>query len=419
MLFQNKSQPMHQIKFSDDQKRLLMYCASDVGLGHFSRLSRIGQHLHKTHPEIQILFLTDIIPQASGDFAEHFGVIKLPGYAHSEKYPDSSGLKLPHQTLFQMRQNLIMNILQSYQPHFFLMDTGPHGKKNELEKPLRYLQKKSPETYRVMMMRDIPIPPEEYWEEKVPYRTKMLNEHDLYDFFLISGHPNLFNIAEEYKWKNPLQDKLKYCGLIVPEVPKPNGDGDTEESNQLLISFGGGWDSEFLASEFSNVIPRLVDQGQFDVHVVTGPKISDKDFQLLKDLELKYSQVIVDKFRGDFPEILEQSKACFLQAGSTIYQILDSDKPVAMYTRDYTTKEQEVRVDLLRKFSDIHVLNKASFKNDGILKLLLKLMTQDRKKRESGLTFNGVSTATKVIQHCLAHKKNADLSASVSKIVSS
>lgn len=404
-MFEKYTLPIKPLSWEGDSNpRLLMYCSSGLGLGHFSRLARIGEAIKRKHPSTQILFLTDLLPQPSQDYNQHFGIIKLPGYIHSTKKSAPAGLKIQHETLQALRVNLISTTLWGFQPHVFLMDTGPHGKKNELAKPLAWLQKYLPKTPRILQFRDIPIPPSEYFDPAIPYREKILQEHHLYDQFIVSGHPNLFNIAQEYEWPKPLEEKLHYCGLVVPTPKPPSGfvlkpEGASTRQKRLLISFGGGWDSDFLTPLMVKTLQELAQKSaplSLQVDVFTGPSISEQHFRALEALRAEMPISVV-RYSQDFPQVLSQADAAFLQAGSTAYQILDSDKPMILYTRDYSTQEQQYRATLLGKFPDVTVINKEWTTNHSLAEVLQTMLEKTKVKRETGLTYNGVEVAADLI----------------------
>ncbi|MGF1572910.1 MAG: hypothetical protein ACFCU1_07545 [Sumerlaeia bacterium] len=408
-MFEKFSLPIKPINWENDSnRRLLMYCSSDTGLGHFSRLSRIAMGIKSLDSSVQILFLTDILPQPSQDFNDHFAVIKLPGYIHSNKKDAAAGLKIDHEILQRLRVNLISTTLWSFQPHVFLMDTGPHGKKNELAKPLAWMQRHLPNTKRILQFRDIPVPPAEYFDPTESYQDKFLNQHNFYHHFIVSGHKNLFDIAKEYHWPPELEQKLHYCGLVVPKPrnSKPtqqqlnaqNVSADEAPRKRLLISFGGGWDSDFLAPLMVETLKQLVQKMKPSpqVHLFTGPAISDESFALLEKLTHELPLTLV-RYSSDFPSILAQADVAFLQGGSTAYQILESDKPMIIYTREYSTQEQQCRADLLGKFPDITIINQDWAKTNSLAKLLQEAFAKPKLKRKTGLTYNGIQEAAEFI----------------------
>ena len=397
--------PQKKLDWSSQKDlRVLLYCSSDFGLGHFSRLNRIARRLRELEEKVQILFITDILPQPSQDYHDHFGVIQLPGYVHSEKRSKRSGLKLEHQHLLQLRVNIISSVLWSFEPQVMLMDTGPHGKKNELAKPLAWLASRRPKTKRVLQFRDIPIPVAEYEDPENPYKRKILAEHHLYHRILVSGHPKLFNVAQEYKWPKELEEKLHYCGLVVPRVEcPPKDEGDT--TKRLLISFGGGWESEKLVPVLVKELPKVVEQmkgAPFQVRVFTGPSITQEDFALLETFARQHQhpgkfELVVERYNPDFPAILAQSDAAFLQAGSTAYQVLDSAMPLILYTREYSTQEQQERARILSAFPDVTVINGEWLQQNSLGTLLTKVLLQPKNVRETGLTYNGVDEAARML----------------------
>jgi predicted glycosyltransferase len=257
--------------------------------------------------------------------------------------------------------------------------------------------KKLPNTKRILQFRDIPIPPQEYFDPSEAFQEKILKEHKFYHKILVSGHPNLFNVATEYKWPKELEEKLHYCGLMVPQIPIPEP-AAKDSAKRLLISFGGGWDSDYLTPLVIQTVEQLSKMLNFplEIDLYTGPAISDQRFQELQQLESLFPTRVV-RYSKDFPEVLARADVAFLQAGSTPYQILESDKPMILYTRDYATQEQQYRAELLGKFPDITIINKEWTRAHYLAELLQTLLQKPRQFRKTGLSYNGVDEAAQFI----------------------
>jgi len=397
---------------ADTPPRVMMYCASDVGLGHFSRLNRIATALRARMSDVNILMVTDILPSAPGDFDESFGVLRIPPYLHSKRHSGrASGMTLPHHAIQRMRIGLITEALLHYKPHLWVMDTGgPHGKRNELEEPLRLMRARFPKSYSVMEMRDIPCPPEEYRDPKVAYDRRIRSGHQLYDFFLASGHPNLFDVCKEYNWTGDLARKVTYCGIVTPRgeeaAPAPKAPGQ----KRVIASFGGGWQAGDLLPGIRDTHRRLREEfGEaLDFHLFTGPALAPEAFSELKRATKDDATFHVERFSTAFPGLLASADLALLQAGSTPYQILDTAIPMVLYTRDYTTQEQQVRAKRLAEFPGITAIDAEWLGKNDLAALSISLLKADHAPRETGITFDGIDTAARILHRVLEEKPRGE-----------
>ena len=385
-------------------RRALFYCASNIGLGHMGRLARIIGRLRDLAPEAGFLMATDAKDLGLAAQAGDMGIMRLPSFAFDEsgRFQDvPQGLGIDKRQLQALRQNALLSLVESYQPHVLCMDTLPHGKRDEMLPALRLLARRRPKCHTVLCMRDIPCPPDEKF--KLSGSTPKLEKHAApYDHLLAAGDPKFFDWAKAYQWPDWLAKRLRYIGFVVPQIEaKSDADRATKE---LVASFGGGWESASLSTELIRAIREVRRRGRVRVRLslFTGPAIGDTDFAELQKQADGDPSLQVARFSPEFPRILAGADLAFLQAGSTPFQILDGDIPIMLYYRDYKTDEQAYRAGLLSEHPGVQLVERVDVERGDLADRIEKALLAPRLRRETGYDFNGVQTAAELLAELLA-----------------
>lgn len=380
-----------------DAPRVLAYCASNVGLGHYGRLVRVLGALKQARPELSILLATDAREQALSE-AAGIARLQLPGFAFTgapEFKERPERLNIGNKQLQALRSAMLRAAAESFEPQLLLMDTNPHGKRDEALGMLKVLRKH--DRARVaLMMRDIPCPPGESF--KLNGATdKVLKHAAWYDRFLVAGDPGHFDLAEAYDWPKSLRKKLCYTGFVVPDVAP----AQPEAQRRIVASFGGGWLAEHEALRLLEAFERWAahQQEPIGLTLVTGPAMSPEAFEALARRAAVLEGVEVAMFLEDFPARLACADLAILQAGSTVFQILESDVPVVLIVRDYKSREQHARAECLARWPGVSVHEAGEECTLNWDAILAGAASVTRTPRETGFGYDGVARASEA---CLA-----------------
>ncbi len=372
--------------------RVLMYAASNVGLGHLMRLVTIARRLRADVPPAMVLLITDAPPGIADDVP----TLRLPGYRFRpgtfQDEPAHPGLSLAE--LHQLRVNALLTAAEAFQPDVFLMDTLPHGKRDELKPVLAHLP---PATIRVLQLRDIPFVPDE--PAAVTGLERLRTDAQLYDRVFIAGDPRFFAVEDACSLSEPLRRKLDYLGFVIPHADETALETGAPAARTIVVSCGGGWEAGTLVRHCLDGFEQLI-KGPEPCRLLlfTGPRIEVPTFVELERLAVGRSDVVLERFTSNFPAILRHADLAVLQAGSTPFQILDTDIPMILCPRDFRTAEQQHRAARLTAFPGIEVVDRDGLARGDIGRLMRTLLARPRVRRHSGFSFDGATEAVRRIR---------------------
>ncbi|MCD6385699.1 hypothetical protein J7M23_07960 [Candidatus Sumerlaeota bacterium] len=390
---------LYRTKFSHSApRRVLLYASSVVGLGHLARLCRVAERMLDIDPSLNILLISDKEDLSLFELASRFAILNLPGYAfykqnHNKEIPRK--LNIGKFNLNRLRTNILRSAIHSFQPHLLVVETLPHGKRDELVPCLNYIVRFRPHCRRILFLRDIPLAPTEK-----DFSTSIINKiekfHTYYHHILVSGDKRFFDLTAEYNWDERIAKKIHYTGFMVPVINQPSQDLPSPHK-RIVASFGGGWEIEHIAFPLLESFLRLDNQSQgqeYEYFIYTGPAVSDELFSRLCQYSERIPKLTIKKFSRDFAEILAGADVAILQAGSTPFQIINTSIPIILYCRDYRNPEQQHRAKLLSQYDGITLLDKNQMEPEYLSGLLSEALTTPIPKRETGLNCNGIENAT-------------------------
>lgn len=379
--------------------RIALYAASIVGLGHVARICRIAQEIRRRRPELDLLLLTDTAPDILYQLAPGLSFIHLPKYqlTKSEAEPFAerpADIGLSKQQLRDLRANLILTTLHSFQPSVFLCDTLPHGKRDELLPALRFLETSRHKCRRILLLRDIPCTPAE--PSKVnTLLTPTAKHHAYYDRILIAGDRTFYNVEEKLGWSPEMTQKTRYIGYVVPASDIPAHEHNAER--RIVASFGGGWEGSDLAAPVVEAFQRLRRESPhlLKLYLSTGPSITSDVLTKVDSAAAGLNGEFVRRtFDPEFPQRLAEADLAILQGGSTIFQILDSDIPILLYARDFKIQEQAERCERVASYQGVDLIQREDFvQPDRLAQHMALALERPRQRRDTGLHFDGLGNA--------------------------
>ena len=372
--------------------RILFYCASNVGLGHLGRVLRIIRQLQQRLPQANILLATDAPHSVLAAQASHLATLRLPSFQFTaqETFDEKPyALDLTNRELRALRSDLLKTTVASFKPDLIYMDTLPHGKRDEMLPAL----KSRGNARAILCMRDIPASPEESFKFTDPKRMK--KALSIYDRILIAGDAAFFNPIHEYKWPQAIAAKTRFIGFVVPPAIEPTKPDPSQQN--IIAAFGGGWEATELAGA---IIAAFQQIGQANANarltIFTGPAISESSLANLRQTNPS-DAIRIERYSDTFSNELARSSVAILQAGSTAFQVLETDKPLILYYRNFKDKEQEVRAKLLGRLPGIQVLNRESLSVETLANMLQDALNNPPAARKTGFCYAGIDNATKEI----------------------
>jgi predicted glycosyltransferase len=296
------------------------------------------------------------------------------------------------------------------------MDTAPHGKRNELRPALRFLGRQRPACTRILQLRDIPFPPGTDGRQ-CHGLERLRAEGELYDRIFVAGHERFFDVCAEHTLTDGVASKIEYIGFVNADLNgaappagalgrKPVSANDCRfdamlerPAQRIVVGFGGGWESDQLGPMVLEAFDRLSrrDGVERQLFLFTGPEIGADVYEAMERRLAGRASAWIRRFSPRFPEALARCDLAVLQAGSSVYQILDSDKPLILYTRDFKTSEQQDRARRLARFPGITLIDQDWLASHDLSRLMDDLLTAPRAPRRTGFDFDGARRAADAI----------------------
>ncbi len=148
--------------------RILMYSHDTFGLGHLRRCRTIAHALVERFKGLTVLIISGSQIAGAFGFKARVDFVKIPSVIklYSGDYTSISDHIDIHDTL-AMREALILQTAQLFDPDIFIVDKEPMGMKGEIEATLTALKENHCKT--VLGLRDVMDSPEllkEEWEKK-------------------------------------------------------------------------------------------------------------------------------------------------------------------------------------------------------------------------------------------------------------
>ncbi len=339
-------------------------------------------------------------------------VLSLPGFHFTD---DSFGeaptdLLMTCRELRNLRARVLLAAGETFQPDVFLLDTNPHGKRDEVLPLLRYLRRRG-KTRILLMMRDIPACAGDNF--KLAGEEGRMRKHAaLYDRLLLAGDAGFFDTPAELGWGESIRAKARFLGFVVPSEGRglsrreafgaiPSLD---PELPLLTASFGGGWEADRLGPALVDAFLARRDSGAsppVQLLLAAGPALSEESLARLRGRVAERRGIVVERFVPGFADVLAHCDAAILQAGSTVFQILESDVPVVLLCREYRDPEQKERAERLKAWPGIRIVPPDFITESNAAGWIDWAVSQPRILRRTGFSFQGVANAADEVMNAL------------------
>jgi len=390
--------------------RIMAYCASNIGLGHYCRILRVLDRVRQELPKASLLLATDARDSSMAAEAG-VAVLQLPRFHFIDQEEFKEGPELLHISspeLRNLRARILLAAGESYRPQVLLMDTKPHGKRDEVLPLIKVLHGRGG-CQILLMMPDIPSPPGERFKLSGP--PSDIRKHGaFYDRLLVAGDERFFDAAEAYHWPGEMRAKLAYLGFGVPPLGNtsrvqafaPYPDLDPQKPT-VAASFGGGWQSDQHAGVLLESIRLVRQRTHKPVQLVMslGPAATAEHHRAIVKQAEALGGVVVELFSSTFPILLRHVDLAILQAGDSPVQLLDSDIPILLTPRPYKSREQEERAQRLATWPGVRLIEGATLTTHDCAEWITLDLARERRKRNTGYCFDGINNAAREVMQAL------------------
>ncbi len=342
--------------------KILMYSHDTFGLGHLKRTLKIASYLVDNYANLSILILSGSPVVHALSMPKNLDYIKLPSVRKvaAEEYKPRQ-LTVEFAQVREVRKKIIDSTSSIFQPDIFLVDHSPLGMQGEILSTLKYLKENSPQTKLVLGLRDILDEPETVvstWKKQGVYDALEF----LYDYILVYGSQNIFDIMQSYQIPDHLQHKFQYCGYITPHSHsdiKSNLKSELrfKKEKMVLLTIGGGDDGFEIIKLFLEALKLNSKKIFFDTLIITGPFLTSEQKTELEKLQLP-ALVQTKEFFEDLSPYLKAADLVVSMGGyNTFTEILRYSSKALIIPRTTPRLEQFLRASIFSQMGMVSMLS--------------------------------------------------------------
>ena len=363
--------------------KLMVYSHDAFGLGNIRRMLAICQSLICTLPDVSILVV-------SGSPAVHS--LRLPAGIDYIKLPclgrDQSGqlkarfLDIQMEKMVKLRSSLILAAVASFKPDLLLVDKKPTGIKGELQETLNHLRTCSPQTKRVLLLRDILDSPEatiDQWRRQGYYDQAEL----LYDHLWVVGSPEIFDVRSEYDFSGRLAQKVSFCGYIrrepglTPRSEMRQVLGVQPDQPLVLVTPGGGGDGYHLVDAYLSGLAALPSDHRPKSLIISGPEMPYSQQRQLIERADALPEVHIQEFTDDMMSYMDAADLVVSMGGyNTVGEILTLRKSAIVIPRIKPVKEQWIRAQRMAALGLFKAIHPDGLTPPGLMAAVLEKLQQ-------------------------------------------
>lgn len=281
------------------KKRVLFYCQSLLGIGHFIRSRELIIALRDF--DVCFVYGGEIVP--GFEFPAGVEVVYLPAVKSDEAFSDlhvvDSALSL--EEVKAQRKATLLTTFDRFAPDALIIELFPFGRKHlsfELLPLLEHARTANPCLKVVCSLRDILVSR----ADQVRYEARVCDLMNQYfDLLLIHADPRWQQLEETFGSVSEINCAIRYTGYVARQrqiVPDNATDKVAESPPLILVSIGGGRvgheliECAIAASQHLTMPHRM--------HVIAGPHIPAEQLGGLRHQAANYSQVTIQHYTTDF-----------------------------------------------------------------------------------------------------------------------
>ncbi len=343
------------------KKRVLFYCQSLLGIGHFIRSRQILFALR----DFEVCFIY------GGEFVPDFD---LPAWVEAAYLPalrsDARFEQLyvvdNHHSLPEVqarRKESLLAAFDRFAPDLLLVELFPFGRWKfnfELLPLLDRARAARPDIKIVCSLRDILVrrPDQARYEAEV---CALMNQY--FDLLLIHADPRLQRLEETFGNVAGLNCAIRYTGYVgqTSGCPKPR---QTKVCPTLLVSVGAGRVGHELIACVLDAETRLTRRRR--LRILAGPHMPIEQFQSLQERVAGRSHITLQRHTTQFLTLLQQADLSISMAGyNTCMDILSAGVQALVWPfSEHENGEQMMRARKLEQLGYVSVLDPARLDSD-------------------------------------------------------
>jgi predicted glycosyltransferase len=343
------------------KKRVLFYCQSLLGIGHFIRSRQILFALRDF--EVCFIYGGEFVPDFDlPAWVEAAYLSALRSDARFEQlYVVDNHHSLPE--VQARRKESLLAAFDRFAPDVLLVELFPFGRWKfnfELLPLLDRARAARPDIKIVCSLRDILVrrPDQARYEAEV---CALMNQY--FDLLLIHADPRLQRLEETFGSVAGLNCAIRYTGYVgqTSGCPKPR---QTEVCPTFLVSIGAGRVGHELIACVLDAETRLPRRRR--LRILAGPHMPIEQFQSLQERVAGRSHITLQRHTTQFLTLLQQADLSISMAGyNTCMDILSAGVRALVWPfSEHENGEQMMRARKLEQLGYVSVLDPARLDSD-------------------------------------------------------
>lgn len=344
------------------KKRVLFYCQSLLGIGHFIRSRQILFALRDF--EICFVYGGEFVP--GFDMPDWVQSVYLPALRSDTRFEQLYVVD-NHHSLSEVqarRKESLLEAFDRFAPDVLLIELFPFGRWKfnfELLPLLDRARATRPEVKIVCSLRDILV----RRSDQTRYETEvcaLMNQY--FDLLLIHADPRLQRLEETFGSVAGINCAIRYTGYVGQSEVRPEPEQtavypETKACPTLLVSAGGGRVGHELINCVLDAETRLA--GRRRLRIFTGPHMPIEQFQILQERVAGLSHITLQRHTTQFLTLLRQADLSISMAGyNTCMDILSAGVRALVWPfTEHENGEQMLRARKLEQLGYLSVLDPA------------------------------------------------------------
>lgn len=382
-----------------------MYSHDTFGLGHLRRCRTIAHSLVENFSGLSVLIISGSAIAGAFDFRARVDFVKIPSviklrngeYTSMDQHIDLSDT-------IRMRESIIRNTAETFQPDIFLVDKEPMGLQGEVTETLGYL--KSRNTQLILGMRDVMDSPRllaAEWERK----GLVEKIEAYYDQIWVYGPQDFYDPMIGMDIPQTVRDRMRFVGFLKRQALHADLSVNKQEGDYILVTTGGGGDGVALI----RAVLAAYEQDAtltYKTLVVLGPYMpgKERDEFVARGSELENLEII--NFDSRMEELISSAKAVVSMGGyNTFCEILSFDKPALIVPRVLPREEQLIRTQRAAELGMVDMLRPDDANDPMKMAAALKALPgrQRPSERTADIKMDGLTSISQIVGEVLQREE--------------
>ncbi len=321
------------------------------GMGGACSSLSIASHLSDAFPGTSFLVLTDLPVFGRFKLPRNLDYVHIPRVAAGIPAAEEPTSRLDsNAAVLEIRRNVISAAVESYAPHFVIVDRQPLGIECELYEPLTELRRRDSRVRIVAGLRDVvgdPALVRAAWAHQGGGASIDEVFDEVFDEVWLYGARQVFGSEFDPSADFP---NVVYMGYLRHEFAlkearsKLVNEGVSLERPLVLVTVGGGREGYRLVDHFFSYLESRDIEPDFETHVVCGPLMSTAEKKALDARAARLAGVSIDRFHKDLTPYVRSASVVVSTFGyNTACQILSFRKRAVVVPRMQPNRDELLR----------------------------------------------------------------------------